>query len=68
MIDGGFLNNLPVEEMRARLKGSVIASDVSTSVDLKGYEQLPIYDAWSGISQLARSLPVVPDFRASSES
>ncbi len=34
LVDGGLLNNLPVEILRRRCAGRVIASDVSPSVDL----------------------------------
>jgi predicted acylesterase/phospholipase RssA/CRP-like cAMP-binding protein len=34
LVDGGLMNNLPVDLMRARCPGSVIAIDVSPTVDL----------------------------------
>jgi NTE family protein/lysophospholipid hydrolase len=34
LVDGGVLNNLPVDVMRDRCSGTVIASDVSLTVDL----------------------------------
>jgi predicted acylesterase/phospholipase RssA/CRP-like cAMP-binding protein len=35
LVDGALLDNLPVEEMRARCRGKVIAADVSVSVDFR---------------------------------
>ena len=54
LVDGGLLNNLPVEEMRRRLRGSVVAADVSVAVDLTVNPELPSEPAWSGVGQLFR--------------
>ncbi len=54
LVDGGLLDNLPVEEMRRRLRGSVTAADVSVAVDLAVSPSLPPEPAWSGIRHLFR--------------
>jgi predicted acylesterase/phospholipase RssA/CRP-like cAMP-binding protein len=54
LVDGGLLNNLPVEEMRRRLRGSVVAADVSVAVDLAISPTLPPEPAWSGLRHLFR--------------
>ena len=54
LVDGGLLDNLPVEEMRRRLRGSVTAADVSVAVDLAVSPSLPPEPAWSGMRHLLR--------------
>lgn len=54
LVDGGLLDNLPVNEMRRRLRGSVAAADVSVSVDLGVDAALESGSPWSGVSQLLR--------------
>jgi len=56
LVDGGLLDNLPVDAMRKRLGGSVVAADVSVAVDLAVKGQLGAKAAWSGFSQLFRKL------------
>jgi len=41
LVDGGVLNNLPVDIMRSRGSGTVIASDVSLAVDLTSVSNEP---------------------------
>jgi predicted acylesterase/phospholipase RssA/CRP-like cAMP-binding protein len=63
LVDGGFLDNLPVDAMRKRLNGSVIAADVSVEVDLSVNRELSSETSWSGVSQLLRKLtrrPALP--------
>jgi NTE family protein/lysophospholipid hydrolase len=55
LVDGGVLNNLPVDILRARCRGSVIAVDVSAPVDLRTRADLTATEM-SGWSQLARAL------------
>jgi len=50
LVDGGVLNNLPVDVMRDRGYGTVIASDVSAAVDL--VTDAPDFSAVSGWSLL----------------
>jgi predicted acylesterase/phospholipase RssA/CRP-like cAMP-binding protein len=64
LVDGGFLQNLPVETMRQRCGGRVIASDVSVAADLMVSEDLESEPSWFGLSHLARKLrkqPTLPD-------
>ena len=56
LVDGGLLNNLPVEAMRERLAGSIVAADVSVSVDLKVDEGLTAESSWSAVSQMLRKI------------
>jgi predicted acylesterase/phospholipase RssA len=56
LVDGGLLNNLPVEAMRERLAGSVVAADVSVAVDLKVDEGLTAESSWSAASQMLRKI------------
>jgi predicted acylesterase/phospholipase RssA len=35
LVDGGFLDNLPVGELRTRCRGKIVASDVSVGVELR---------------------------------
>lgn len=56
LVDGGLLNNLPVEAMRKRLAGSVVAADVSVAVDLKVDEGLTAESSWSAVSQMLRKM------------
>lgn len=56
LVDGGLLDNLPVDAMRRRLGGSVAASDVSKAVDLVVDQSLVPEAAWSGPQQLWRSI------------
>jgi NTE family protein len=56
LVDGGLLNNLPVEAMRERLAGSVVAADVSVAVDLKVDEGLTAESSWSATSQMLRKI------------
>jgi CRP-like cAMP-binding protein/predicted acylesterase/phospholipase RssA len=47
LVDGGVLNNLPVDVMRRRCGGAVIASDVSLTSDLKSdAEELVTASGW----------------------
>ncbi|MGA8224293.1 MAG: cyclic nucleotide-binding domain-containing protein [Candidatus Acidiferrales bacterium] len=64
LVDGGFLQNLPVETMRQRCGGRVIASDVSVAADLMVSEDLESTPSWLGLSHIARKLrkqPTLPD-------
>ena len=54
LVDGAFLDNLPVDAMRARLAGRVAASDVSVAVDLAVDHDLDSKWSWSGFGQLSR--------------
>lgn len=56
LVDGGLLDNLPVETMRRRIGGSVAASDVSRAVDLVVDKSLVPEATWSGPRQLFRSI------------
>ena len=56
LVDGGLLDNLPVEAMRRRIGGSVAASDVSRAVDLVVDKSLLPEATWSGPRQLFRSI------------
>jgi predicted acylesterase/phospholipase RssA len=65
LVDGGILDNLPVEVMRSRCPGTVIATDVSLAVDLatdarevsaaSGWPLL-----WARISPFAKAKPELP--------
>lgn len=47
LVDGGVLNNLPTDVMRARFGGTVIASDVSLAVDLTtDIQDLTVQSGW----------------------
>ncbi len=64
LVDGGLLDNLPVDTMRKRLSGHVIAADVSVDVDLSVNNELQSEATWSGVSQLFRKLtrrPMLPN-------
>jgi NTE family protein len=64
LVDGGFLQNLPVGTMKQKCGGRVIASDVSVAADLMVSEELESEASWSGFSHVARKLrkqPVLPD-------
>lgn len=55
LVDGGVLNNLPADVMRARCRGSVIAVDVSAPVELRTSADLT--EPWrSGWRHLVRAL------------
>jgi NTE family protein/lysophospholipid hydrolase len=66
LVDGGVLNNLPADVMRARYNGTVVASDVSMAVDLTT-DQAELTEVsgwplfWSGVKPFGkkqkRSLP-----------
>lgn len=63
-VDGGFLQNLPVESMRQRCNGRVIASDVSVEADLTVSEELESQATWTALSHIARKIrrqPTLPD-------
>jgi len=63
-VDGGFLENLPVESMKQRCSGRVIASDVSVAADLMVSAELESEPTWSALSHLARKIrkqPTLPD-------
>jgi predicted acylesterase/phospholipase RssA/CRP-like cAMP-binding protein len=63
-VDGGFLQNLPVESMKQRCNGRVIASDVSVAADLTVSKELEGQSSWNALSHIARRLrkqPVLPD-------
>ena len=54
LVDGGVLNNLPADIMRARCRGSVVAVDVSANVELRTTtEHAPVLSGWP---HLARAL------------
>ncbi|HEX5473070.1 MAG TPA: patatin-like phospholipase family protein [Vicinamibacterales bacterium] len=67
LVDGAFLENLPVSEMQRRVGGMVAASDVSLAADLTVSPTLASQPVWSGARQLARAiarrprLPLVVD-------
>jgi len=42
LVDGAVLNNIPVDVMKERLRGAIIAVDVSSSKELKGPEDTDI--------------------------
>jgi len=56
LVDGGLLENLPVETMRQRSGGYVIAADVSVGADLMVDVSLKPQFSFSGFSQVARKL------------
>jgi NTE family protein len=60
LVDGGVMNNLPVDVMRARNVGTVIASDVTGELDLtagdENYGERPI---WSLLWQRMRGSPSI---------
>jgi predicted acylesterase/phospholipase RssA len=56
LVDGGLLDNLPVDAMRKRLAGSVAAADVSVAVDLTVDSGLEPESPWSATSQTLRQL------------
>jgi predicted acylesterase/phospholipase RssA/CRP-like cAMP-binding protein len=63
-VDGGFLENLPVETMKQRCSGRVIASDVSVEKDLTVSPELESEPTWSALSHLTRKFrkqPTLPD-------
>jgi NTE family protein len=64
LVDGGLLQNLPVEIMRHRCGGYVIASDVSVAADLTVNTDLTSEVGFSGFSHLVQKLrkrPTLPD-------
>jgi predicted acylesterase/phospholipase RssA/CRP-like cAMP-binding protein len=64
LVDGGLLQNLPVEIMRQRCGGYVAASDVSVAADLAVNSELTSEDGFSGFSHLMQKLrkrPTLPD-------
>ncbi len=56
LVDGGLLDNLPVDAMRNRLAGSVAAADVSVAVDLTVDDGLEPGSPWSGALQTFRQM------------
>jgi NTE family protein len=54
LVDGAFLDNLPLQAMRKRLAGRVAASDVSVAVDLTVDPVLDSTWSWSGLAQLSK--------------
>ncbi len=60
LVDGAFLNNLPVDEIRRRVSGRVIAADVSMAIDLGGNDEFDFTDSWSGVTHLVRKLAKRP--------
>ena len=52
LVDGGVMNNLPVDVMRERFPGTVIASDESLRADISGLRKL------SGVSDLYVHTPI----------
>ena len=60
LVDGGLLDNLPVDVMRRRLGGSVAASDVSVAIDLAVDESLSPEAPWSGSRHLLRKFTARP--------
>ena len=60
LVDGGVMNNLPVDVMRERTVGSIIASDVTGQVDMsvrdQRYGERPV---WSLLWQRMRGTPSI---------
>jgi NTE family protein len=54
LVDGGILNNLPVDVMRDAVRGHVIAVDLSADQDVS-YEQKQLPTAWEYIKSRIRS-------------
>jgi NTE family protein/lysophospholipid hydrolase len=65
LVDGGVLNNLPVDVMHVRCGGTVVASDVSLTSDLKGQaRELAAASGWpllwARVSPFAKQSPALP--------
>lgn len=65
LVDGGVLNNMPVDVMRSRCPGTVIASDVSLTVDLVSEAaDVPAASGWpllwARINPFGTAKPVLP--------
>lgn len=66
LVDGGVLNNIPIDLMRERCPGKVIASDVSLTVDLRTTApDQPAVSGWPELRARLRLLgkprPVLPN-------
>jgi NTE family protein len=60
IVDGGVMNNLPVDVMAAEARGPIIAVDVSGEIDLRAYD--PKYgerSIWSMVTQRMRGSPSI---------
>ena len=60
LVDGGVMNNLPVDIMAAEARGPIIAVDVSGEIDLRAFD--PLYGErpiWSLIAQRMRGSPSI---------
>ncbi len=73
LVDGGLLDNLPVEALRQRCGGMVIASDVSVAVEFTGEEKRKVWP-WSrkhrrtpGIAQIMMRTAQLASVRDSRE-
>lgn len=60
LVDGGILNNLPVDVMRDSVRGHVIAVDLSTDKDVS-YEQKQLPTAWEYIKSRIQTREVGQD-------
>jgi len=60
LVDGGVMNNLPVDVMAAEARGPIIAVDVSGEIDLRAFDskygERPV---WSLIAQRMRGSPSI---------
>jgi NTE family protein len=64
LVDGAFVDSLPVDAMRKRLAGRVAASDVRAAVGLTVDRDLDSKWSWSGLGQLSRRFrrqPLLPN-------
>jgi len=60
LVDGGVMNNLPVDVMRASSQGPIIASDVTGEIDLKALDdRYGERSVWSLIWQRMRGTPSI---------
>ena len=60
LVDGGVMNNLPVDIMAAEARGPIVAVDVSGEIDLRAFD--PLYGErpiWSLIAQRMRGSPSI---------
>ena len=60
LVDGGLLNNLPVDVMRDAVRGHVIAVDLSTDQDVN-YEEKKLPTAWEYIKSRIQSREIGQD-------
>ena len=65
LVDGGVLNNLPVDVMRARLDGSIIAVDLEPAVETTSRRPFgPVVSGWRAVGDILnprRAGPGVPN-------